>query len=127
RRSGFLNLIEWYTGELRLGPGDRTLVISSPSFDLTQKNFLAPLMTGGALVLDTGGNYDISRISSLIRKHGITLLNCTPSAFHPVVDASAGGDHAALSSLRFVVLGGEPVSIPRLRPWLEHPACRAEV
>ena len=124
---GFANLLHWYSIELTLGPGDRTLVISSPSFDLTQKNFFAPLVTGGTLILDNCQTYDISRITALIRDHGVTLLNCTPSAFYPLVDAAAGDGYAALSSLRFAVLGGEPISVPRLRAWLEHPNCRAEV
>jgi amino acid adenylation domain-containing protein len=124
---GFENLLHWYSIELKLGPSDRTLVISSPSFDLTQKNFFAPLITGGTLVLDDCQTYDISRITGLIREHQVTLINCTPSAFYPLVDATAGEDYQTLASLRFAVLGGEPISIPRLRGWLEHPNCRAEV
>jgi len=124
---GFENLLHWYSIELMLGPCDRTLVISSPSFDLTQKNFFAPLITGGTLVLDDCQTYDISRITGLIREHGVTLINCTPSAFYPLVDAAAADQYSALSSLRFAVLGGEPISIPRLRSWLEHPNCKAEV
>ncbi len=126
-RRGFSNLLDWYTRELALGPADRTLVISSPSSGLTQKNFFAPLITGGTLILDEDANYDVSRITALIRDHGVTLINCTPSAFYPLVDAAAGGNFASLATLRFVVLGGEPISIPRLRAWLEHPNCRAEI
>jgi amino acid adenylation domain-containing protein len=126
-RSGFANLLDWYQSEMTLTEADTTLVISSPSFDLTQKNFFAPLRSGGRLVLDVGGTYDISRISTLIREHRVTVLNCTPSAFYPLVDAAAADGYAALASLRFAVLGGEPISIPRLRTWLEHPGCRAEV
>ncbi len=125
--SGFANLLDWYGSSLALGPDDRTLVISSPSFDLTQKNLFAPLLTGGTLVLDGLQTYDIPRILALIRDHGITLLNCTPSAFYPLVEGSAADGYRALATLRFAVLGGEPVSIPRLRSWLEHPSCRAEV
>ena len=124
--AGFANLLEWYRTELSLVESDRTLVISSPSFDLTQKNLFTPLLTGGTLVLDDCQTYDITRILGLIRQHGITLINCTPSAFYPLVDA-AGEDFAALSSLRWAVLGGEPISVPRLRAWLEHPSCKAEV
>lgn len=124
---GFGNLLHWYSIELSLGPGDRTLIISSPSFDLTQKNFFAPLITGGTLILDDCQSFDISRISGLIRDHGVTLINCTPSAFYPLIDAAATEEYAPLSSLRFAVLGGESISINRLRPWLEHPACHAEV
>jgi len=124
---GFRNLVAWYVDELSLGEDDVTLVISSPSFDLTQKNFFAPLVTGGTMILDHGDHYDIHRISTLIRSHGVTLVNCTPSAFYPLVDAAAADGFRDLSSLRFAVLGGEPISVPRLRAWLEHPACRAEV
>ena len=124
---GFENLLHWYSTELMLGPCDRTLVISSPSFDLTQKNFYAPLVTGGTLILDDCQTYDISRISTLIRDQGVTLINCTPSAFYPLVDSAAAENYSALSSIRFAVLGGEPISIPRLRAWLEHPNCKAEV
>ena len=126
-RRNFANLLDWYTREMTLGPDDTTLVISSPSFDLTQKNFFAPLLTGGRLVLDDCAIYDISRISRLVREHRVTVLNCTPSAFYPLVDAAAADGYADLVSLRFAVLGGEPISIPRLRAWLEHPSCKAEV
>jgi iturin family lipopeptide synthetase A len=126
-RGGFANLVRWYINELGLGPEDRTLVISSPSFDLTQKNFFAPLISGGRLILDPCTTYDISRISSLIREHGVTLINCTPSAFYPLIEAAAADNYTALASLRFAVLGGEPISVPRIRPWLEHAHCRAEV
>jgi non-ribosomal peptide synthetase component F len=63
----------------------------------------------------------------LIQELGVTLINCTPSAFYPLVDAAATDAYRSLASLRFAVLGGEPISIKRLRPWLEHPNCRAEV
>ncbi|MCP5532320.1 MAG: non-ribosomal peptide synthetase [Akkermansiaceae bacterium] len=127
RHSGFHNLLSWYASELALNESDRTLVISSPGFDLTQKNLFVPLLTGGTLILDEGETYDITRILRLIRENSVTLVNCTPSAFHPLVDSAAGNGFQDISSLRFAVLGGEPISIPRLRGWLEHPNCRAEV
>lgn len=126
-RRGFANLLDWYVREFGIKESDRTLVITSPSFDLTQKNLFAPLVTGGLLVLDDCERYDLARIGGLIRDHGVTLVNCTPSAFQPLVDATAAAGHAGLSSLRLAVLGGEPIHLPRLRPWLTHPECHAEV
>lgn len=125
--SGFANLLEWYQSELDLSDSDVTLVISSPGFDLTQKNFFAPLVTGGKLILDHGTNYDISRISSLIERQQVTILNCTPSAFLPIVDAARSSGYSSLRSLRFVVLGGEPIPVARVRDWLSHTDCRAEI
>ncbi len=124
---GFANLLDWYVNELVLGADDCTLVISSPSFDLTQKNFFAPLISGGTLVLDAGEVYDISRITSIIREHAVTLINCTPSAFYPIVEAAAADSYRALATLRFAVLGGEPIAVERLRGWLTSPVCNAEV
>lgn len=127
RHSGFANLLDWYETELDLTDRDRALVISSPSFDLTQKNFFAPLRSGGAIVLDDCRTYDITRILGLIREHRVTLINCTPSAFYPLVDAAASGAYGEIATLRFAVLGGEPISLPRLRDWLTAPNCSAEV
>ena len=124
--SGFSNLLRWYRGELGLGSDDRTLVIISPSFDLTQKNLFMPLITGGIMIPDDGETYDITRILGLIRTPGVTLINCTPSAFYPLVEA-AEPECRDIASLRFAVLGGEPISVPRLRAWLDHASCRAEV
>lgn len=120
--SGFDNLVSWYLSELSFAETDVALVISSPSFDLTQKNFYAPLAAGGTIVLDSGTTYDISRISSLTADHRATVVNCTPSAFLPLLE-----NPAALASLRFAVLGGEPIPVPRVRSWLTHPSCRAEI
>ncbi len=121
------SLPRWYSIELETGLADRTLIISSPSFDLTRTNFFVPLLTGGTLVLDDDASHGVSRIFSLLRDLEVTLIHCTPAAFYPLVDAAVADAYAALASLRFAVLSGEPISVRRLRPWLEHPTCHAEV
>ncbi len=124
---GFANLVEWYADAFALDAGCRVLVLSSLSFDLTQKNLIAPLLAGGTVILQPPGPYDIPAILEQIERHGVTLLNTTPSAFYPLVDAAAGRGFAPMDSLRVAVLGGEPISIPRLRAWIEAPATRASV
>ncbi|MFB6363476.1 amino acid adenylation domain-containing protein [Paenibacillus elgii] len=126
-RSGFENLLQWYTCEFGMTEEDRVLMISSPSFDLTQKNIFAPLVTGGQLVLLPSGPYDAAEVASLIERHGITLLNGTPSAFYPLLDITASAGYASLATLRHVFLGGEPIAADRLTAWTASEACRAEV
>ncbi|MFB7816379.1 amino acid adenylation domain-containing protein [Paenibacillus chitinolyticus] len=126
-RSGFASLMRWYTGEFGMSAADKLLVITSPSFDLTQKNIFAPLLTGGQLILPPAGPYDARQIVSLIERHGITLLNGTPSAFYPLLDVSAPAQFAPLATLRHLFLGGEPIAADRLAPWLKSDACLAEV
>ena len=65
-RSGFSNLLQWYRSEFSFTPDDRTLVITSPAFDLTQKNLFAPLLAGGRLVLD---------VAECLTSHGSRALS----------------------------------------------------
>ena len=124
---GFTNLLLWFVTEFGITDADRNLMVSSLSFDLTQKNIYAPLIRGGQLYLAPGGPYDAQGLSRMIRENGITLINCTPSAFYPLIEPFTEERMKRLSSLRIAFLGGEPISISRLRPWLTHPSCRAEI
>ena len=122
---GFRNLLDWFVREFHIGPQDRTLVITSYGFDLTQKNYYAPLMTGGTLVLSDCELYDPELIAGEIGTQQITLLNCTPSNFHGLVSEQGPQRLDRLNSLRLVFLGGEPIDLSKLQPWLRHPGCRA--
>jgi non-ribosomal peptide synthetase component F len=66
RHRGFVNLMQWFVSEFQIGSDDRTLLVSSFSFDLTQKNFFAPLMTGGRLYLLPASAYDPNLIRGSI-------------------------------------------------------------
>jgi amino acid adenylation domain-containing protein len=123
RERAFVDLVDWYVGELGMSAADRLLLMSSASFDLTQKNFFAPLLVGAELHL-APASYDPGALRAHIERHGITRLNCTPSAFYPLAEE---GDPAALASLRSVVLGGEPIAPVRLDRWRRSATCRAVV
>ena len=124
---GFINLVHWFITEFGIGPADKTLLISSLSFDLTQKNIYAALIGGGQLHLLPSGHYNPYLVADLVQQEQITLLNCTPSAFYPMIELARPESIQKLISLRHVFLGGEAISILRLRPWLESENCRAEV
>lgn len=125
---GFVNLLQWFVREFSLNRTDRVLITSSSSFDLTQKNFFAPLMVGGQLHLSAAAPYEYASLRRHIARHGITWLNCAPSAFYPFVEEELPGTGAPafhdLRSLRLLVLGGEPIALERLKPWLQSPDCR---
>jgi amino acid adenylation domain-containing protein len=102
--SGFTNLTHWYCGaQVGHHAGDRTLLASSVSFDLTQKNLLATLAGGGAVVIPDGPVSDDVALAEAIRKHAPTRVNCAPSAFRAFESAFRA------SSVRSVVLGGEQI------------------
>ena len=111
---GLANLLSWFIDEFSLTRQDRSLLISSFSFDLTQKNILAPLIIGGQLHLFDGEYFDVSDIAAVVAHSSITFLNCTPSAFYPLADALSEVSRAEAASLRYVFLGGETISVRRL-------------
>ena len=113
---GELNLQQWYVNHNQLTDSDRVLIISAFGFDLTQKNFFAPLISGGTIILPALQGYDPENCRQLIQAHNVTLLNCAPSAFYPVVE-HCDGNYQPLESLRYVWLGGEPISMEVLHGW----------
>ncbi|MEI6775498.1 MAG: amino acid adenylation domain-containing protein, partial [Chloroflexales bacterium] len=123
---GLVNLVSWYVTQFGLNADDRTLIASSPSFDLTQKNLFAPLIVGGQLILSAAPLYEYAVMANLIHQHRVTWINCTPSAFYPYLSEDSPA-FAKLESLRYVILGGEPIHMDRLAPWLASPACQATV
>jgi amino acid adenylation domain-containing protein len=123
---GFVNLVNWFVSEFELTERERVLVIASFSFDLTQKDIFAPLTTGGQLHFPTSTVYDPVEIVKTISEAEITLVNCTPSAFYPLVETDRPR-FQRLSTLKHVFLGGEPINVSRLREWTAVSCCNAEI
>jgi amino acid adenylation domain-containing protein len=127
KHAGFLNLLQWFIEEFEITSGDRVLLMTSLSFDLTQKNIFAPLMMGAALHIPAIDFYDPDLLKHIIGEQQITLLNCTPSGFYPLIEQGDESSLEQLRSLRCVFLGGEPISVKRLTRWFGTSACFAEV
>ncbi|MDN5513859.1 MAG: amino acid adenylation domain-containing protein, partial [Pseudomonas sp.] len=115
---GVRNLQHWYLRTLGWRQGDKVLLASATGFDLTQKNIFAPLLSGATLVMPSVQGYEPQALLQDIREQRITLLNGAPSAFYPLLDLAAADHWRDLASLRALVLGGEPIRMERLRPWL---------
>ncbi len=116
---GVINLVYWFVTTFQLDVTDNVLIISPFSFDLTQKNIFAPLITGGQLHLPVSTHYDPNQICKLVEEQKITWLNCAPSAFYPVLEPNDEHTFLKLSSLRYLFLGGEPIALGRLKAWLD--------
>ncbi|MCX7923871.1 MAG: amino acid adenylation domain-containing protein [Clostridia bacterium] len=123
----FVNLLSWFTTEFNIDERDCILLIAPTSFDLAQKNLYAPLIKGGCLCLFTAGMYDYNRMSDTVERAGVTIINCTPSAFYPLVDFNCDSSFARLKTLRHVFLGGEPINTVKLAPWIKSDNCSCEI
>ena len=116
---GWVNLVSWFVREFAIGRDDKVLVISSFSFDITQRSIAMPLICGGQLHLVASNVYDAERIARTIAEQHVTRINCAPSTFYPLVENPTRKTFESLRSLKTVFLGGEPISASRLRAWAE--------
>jgi len=116
---GVVNLLQWYTKTVGMNESSVGTVISSLSFDLTQKNIFSVLQNGGKLVLSSDDYFDPSAIIELIKEHRCTFLNCAPSTFYALID-NCDSSYNSIQSLKYLFLGGEPINLEHLNTWLQN-------
>ncbi|HEY9315941.1 amino acid adenylation domain-containing protein [Williamsia sp.] len=112
--AGVANTLAWYRRTMALGDGDGVLVASSACFDLTQKNVWAALTDGATINLANDG-FDPADIVARVDAGAGALMNMAPSAFAVL---SEHDPSRATTSVRSLVLGGEPVRPDQLRDHL---------
>src|SRR5439155_7031721 len=94
---------------------DRTLAVSSLSFDLSVYDIFGTLAAGGAIVIPDGeSERDPSRWAELVRSHQVTIWNSVPALLGLLVDFADGRPEAVGTSLRLGLLSGDwiPVELP---------------
>jgi amino acid adenylation domain-containing protein len=123
---GWTNLLHWFVREFTISPADKNLLMSSFSFDLTQRSMAMPLTSGGELHLVPDG-YDPDLIRRILREQKITLLNCAPSTFYPLIEGPEADRFTNVRSLRCLFLGGEAISASRLMRWAMSEDCVTEI
>jgi amino acid adenylation domain-containing protein len=93
------------------GPGLTGLLHSSLSWDGHLLDLFPSLLTGGRVVVAPAELRDPVEIATLARDSAVTTLWLSAQAFNTVVDV----DPALLSGLRWLVVGGETLSVAHVR------------
>ncbi|MBK0417321.1 amino acid adenylation domain-containing protein [Chromobacterium haemolyticum] len=104
------------------GPEDVWPLLHSYAFDFSVWEIFGALLHGGTLLVpDLAIIRDPSALLAYLRRHGVTVLNQTPSFFYQL--ALYLSEHPeqreALESLAFVVFGGERLDLTQLKPWFK--------
>ncbi|MHB8595763.1 MAG: amino acid adenylation domain-containing protein [Ktedonobacteraceae bacterium] len=123
----FVNLISWYKTEFDITHHDHVMLFTLLSFDLSQKNIFAPLITGGKLYILPSRYYDPQVIALLMHEYAITFLNCTPGAFYPIMDNTEASGFVQLGPLRRLLLGGELIFVQRMWAWISFEHFHTEI
>lgn len=105
--------------QFKFNEKDVWTMFHSFAFDFSVWEIWGALLYGGKLVVVP---YWISRTSEefyeLARREKVTVLNQTPAAFSQFIKVDATSLHK-LSSLRYVIFGGEELILTNLQPWIE--------
>ncbi|MCP5054527.1 MAG: amino acid adenylation domain-containing protein, partial [bacterium] len=122
-----VNLVNWFVTDFRLNPGDTGILLTSFSFDLTQKTIYGSCISGGVTVIPSTRYFDPQVILRDIWETRVTWTNCTPSMFAKLPEYCNGDELRQLERLRWVFLGGEPFLINPYLKWLRSPWCNGQI
>ncbi|MFI2782680.1 amino acid adenylation domain-containing protein [Streptomyces sp. ALB3] len=111
---GRVNNVEDYCRTFGMGPDDRTLCVSSLSFDISVCDLFCSLLAGGVLVLpEPDRAKDPEHWLDLVDREGITLWHSAPALMDALLDVAEERGRRP-GSLRLTVLDGDwiPLSQP---------------
>ena len=101
------------------GAQDTWVLFHSLAFDFSVWELFGCLLSGGRLLVPQDRTVrDPSSFAQVLSERGVTVLNQTPSALRRL--SASLGEVPAPTSVRWLVLGGEPVHPAELRTWFEH-------
>ncbi len=100
-----VNFLQSMANEPGLGAEDRLLAVTTLSFDIAVLELLLPLTTGARVVIATRDEaMDGQSLRELIERHGITVLQATPSTWRLLLESGWGGTRNLKA-----LCGGEPL------------------
>jgi amino acid adenylation domain-containing protein len=110
KHQNLVNYVGWFIEKIDLTVKDRAILISSFAFDLGYTSFFSSILSGGLLFMPTKEIFlSPERLLGCFRKYAISFLKLTPSLFGLIVNSPAFSAEMC-QQLKWVVLGGEPIS-----------------
>ncbi|HEY2491660.1 MAG TPA: amino acid adenylation domain-containing protein [Paenibacillus sp.] len=115
-----VNYIHWFTSTYEINSSDKTILLSSASFDLCYTALYPALVSGCELhMLDRHDYVDPECVLNYISSCEITFLKATPSLFHIMVNHERFKTRDLLDSLKLIVLGGEKIKVQDIEQYYE--------
>ncbi|OZE96347.1 hypothetical protein CH300_28000, partial [Rhodococcus sp. 15-1154-1] len=107
--AAIVNRLTWTREDHALAVGDRLLLKTPVTFDVSVPEFFAPLASGATVVVAADqGHKDPTYLADIIERHRITVAHFVPAMLGAFLDTDI--DPSRLTSLRRVFFSGEALS-----------------
>ncbi|TGN90761.1 amino acid adenylation domain-containing protein [Bradyrhizobium yuanmingense] len=104
RHDAVTNFLATMAEQPGMTAGDRVLGLTSLSFDIAVLELWLPLTIGACVVLaDRAAAHDPAKLKAIVQRHGVSLIQATPSTWRMLLDH----DGPALPASCRVLCGGE--------------------
>lgn len=119
------NYLDWAVATFGYGAGDRLAQTSSPCFDASVRQLLAPLLVGAAVVtVPRELLRDPELLLAYAEQTRITVWSSVPTLWEQLLSAAEdrvrrGAGRPDLSALRWVHVGGEALPASHVRRWFD--------
>ena len=101
-----LNRVLWGQRHRPIGPGDRVVLKTPYTFDVSIWEMFWPLLTGAALVIARpGGHLDADYLAALVTRERATVIHFVPSMLNLFLEGPARD--GSLAGVRYVICSGE--------------------
>lgn len=113
-RRGLRHFLRWEIAEFAVDPSDRISLLAPPTFDVSLRDTLVPLLAGGTLCIpDDTARFDPARLLSWFENSRITHAHMVPTTFRlltrEATRTARSHSGSPLPHLRRLLLAGEPL------------------
>jgi len=120
QHKGLSHFIHWEMQTFGLVTDCRTAFMAAPTFDVSLRDILVPLLAGGTLCIPAAEERQrVDRLIDWLERARINTLHCVPSLFRLMIrelDSQARPERR-LSSLQRILLAGEPLYARDVLAW----------
>jgi amino acid adenylation domain-containing protein len=119
RLKGIDHFIRWEIKTLGLGAGVRVSQLIAPTFDAFLRDIFVPLCAGGTICVPPSRDtvFDGGELVRWVDERRINLIHCVPSLFRSMLNEELRPEQ--FSSLKYVLLSGEPLLPSDVRKWTD--------
>ncbi len=116
-----LNTLADINHRFSVSPSDRVLALSAFSFDLGVYDIWGTLLAGACIIMpDSSRHPEPIDILNLCQRHKVSIWNSVPALLDMTLTAARHHPHAALKTLRVIMLSGDWIPLSLAKQILDH-------